>query len=154
MAPIRHFPSYTAARARLRDVLDAAHAGLVTTIARDRERYVVVDADVLRAELGRLLPSQAVVALEGGGCSVFIPGVPVHGDAETFDEAVADLIGALREYAEDWNDELHQAPNHRQHRALVELVELSTDEQLREWLLSSAGGATADVEGPERLVPA
>lgn len=32
------------------------------------------------------------------------------------------------------------APNHAQHRVVVELVELSTDEQLRDWLL---GGVTA-----------
>ena len=135
MATVRHFDSYTEARNKLRCVLDAAHEGLVTTVTRDKERFVVQSADARGAELRRLLPSQAVVANEGGGWAAFIPGVPVHGDADTFDDAIDDLIDALRDYAEDWNDRLHAAPNHAQHRSLVELVELSDDEQLRDWLV-------------------
>lgn len=147
----RHFASYTSARTHLRGVLDAARAGLVTTVVRDTERYVVIDAEMLREELSRLMPSRAVVVAEGGGWSAIVPGVPVHGDAATFDAAIADLIQALREYAVDWNEHLHAVPNHRQHRTLVELVELSSDAQLREWLLDSTahGGA-----GTDRHIPA
>lgn len=154
MSLTRHFSNYTSARTNLRGVLDAAHAGLVTTVVRDGERYVVLDAEVLREELSHLLRSRAVVVAEGGGWSALVPGVPVHGDAATFEEAIADLIQALREYAEDWNEDLHTAPNHRQHRALVELVELSSDEQLRDWLLDTAADpATANV-GTDRRVTA
>lgn len=135
MATVRHFDSYSEARDKLRYVLDAAHEGLVTTVTRNKERFVVQSADVRGAELRRLLPSQAVVAHEGGGWAAFIPGVPVHGDADTFDDVIDDLIDALRDYAEDWNDRLHAAPNHAQHRSLVELVELSDDDQLRDWLV-------------------
>jgi hypothetical protein len=139
MATVRHFDSFTSARTNLRGVLDAAHRGLVTTISRDRERFVVLSADVLGEQLRRLIPSRAVVVAEGGGWAAVLPGVPVHGDAETFDEAIDDLITGLREYAEDWNDRLHAAPNHAQHRSLVELVELSDDTELREWLLNHQG---------------
>ena len=132
----RHFDSFTSARANLRSVLDAAHEGLITTVVRENERFVVVAADSLRRELSRLLPSRAAVVAEGGGWSAVLPGVPVHGDAETFDEAIDDLIEALREYAEDWNTRLHRAPNHQHQRSIVELVELSDDAQLRDWLLS------------------
>lgn len=154
MSLTRHFSSYTSARTNLRGVLDAARAGLVTTVVRDSERYVVVDAEVLREELSQLLPSRAVVVAEGGGWSAIVPGVPVHGDAATFEEAATDLIQALREYAEDWNEDLHAAPNHRQHRALVELVELSSDEQLRDWLLDSAEDSATASAGTDRLVTA
>jgi predicted RNase H-like HicB family nuclease len=147
----RHFASFTEARNQFRSVLDAARAGLVTTVVRDKERFVVVAADHLRDELARLRPSQALVAAEGGGWSVMLPGLPVHGDGETFDDAIADTIVALREYAEDWNARLHAALNHRGHRSVVELVELSTDEQLREWLLGHADGAE---HGSRRLVNA
>jgi hypothetical protein len=136
MATVRHFDSFTSARTNLRGVLDAVHRRLVTTISRDRERFVVLSADVLGEQLRRLIPSPAVVVAEGGGWAAVLPGVPVHGDAETFDEAIDDLITGLREYAEDWNDRLHAAPNHAQHRSLVELVELSDDTELREWLLN------------------
>jgi len=76
--------------------------------------------------------------------------VPVDGDAPTPDGAVNDLIVALREYAKDWNTRLHRAPNHQQHRDLLELVELSDDAQLREWLLSGdAASDASDVDdGP------
>jgi len=146
MAAVRHFESFTSARNNLRAVLDAAHRGLVTTVTRDNERFVVVPADSLGEQLRRLPPSRAVVVAEGGGWAALLPDVPVHGDAATFDEAVDDLMTALREYAEDWNDRLHTAPNHAQHRSLVELIELSDDAQLRDWLLGApdvAGAADA-----------
>lgn len=147
MASIRHFDSYSEARKKLRFVLDAAHEGLVTIVTRDNERFVVQSADARGAELRRLLPSRAVVAHEGGGWAAFIPGVPVHGDADSFGDAIEDLVATLREYAEDWNDRLHAVPNHVQHRSLVELVELSDDEQLRDWLLGDqhSPGAVADM---------
>lgn len=145
----RHFESYTHARQNLRAVLDAASAGLVTTVTRDGERYLVVPAEQLREQLVGLRPAKAEVIAEGGGWVVVLPGLPVHGDGETFDAALDDAVVALREYAEDWNDRLRRAPNHAQHRAVVELVELSTDEQLRDWLVGGAI-AVAAPEGADR----
>ncbi|MBA2695397.1 MAG: hypothetical protein ACR2FV_07565 [Ornithinimicrobium sp.] len=147
----RHFSSFTDARKQLRSVLDAAQQGLVTTLERDRQRYVVLLGDHLREDLAALRPADAVVVAEGGGWSVILPGLPVHGDAETFDGAIEDAVDALREYAQDWNDRLHLAPNHRQHRVVVELVELSNDEQLREWLVVSPHQHASD---PDRLATA
>lgn len=143
----RHFDSYTEARKNLRCVFDAAHEGLVTTVVRDKERFVVLTADARGAELRRLLPSKAVVLCEGGGWAAFVPGVPVHGDAQSFDAALDDLVDALRDYAEDWNERLHATINHAQHRSLVELVELSDDDQLRGWLVGQADAA----EGAARV---
>lgn len=131
----RHFASYTAARAQFRDLLDVAHTGRVTTVERDRERFAVVDAEVLRGELAALRPARAVVAAEGGGWSAFLPGVPVSGEGDDLDGALEDLIEALREYAVDWNERLLDAPNHRGNWALVALTELSDDAQLKRWLL-------------------
>jgi hypothetical protein len=47
------------------------------------------------------------------------------------------MAGALREYAEDWQDHLLHAANHRENWGLVQLITLSSDEQLREWLTGS-----------------
>lgn len=131
----RHFGSYTVARTNLRDLLDTAHTGRVTTVDRESERFAVVDADVLRAQLAALRPSGAVVAAEGGGWSAFLPGLPVSGEGDDLDGALEDLIEALREYAADWNERLLDAPNHRGNWALVVLTELSDDAQLKGWLL-------------------
>jgi len=132
----RHFDSFTAARTHFRDLLDAAHAGYVTTVQRERERFAVVDGDVLRQQLLTLLPSRAVVSAEGGGWAAFVPGLPLSGEGDELDAALDDLIEAMREYAEDWNDRLRSAPNHRDHWAVVTLIELSDDAQLKKWLLS------------------
>jgi hypothetical protein len=142
----RRFASFTEARKHLPRVLDAAREGLVTTVTRDQETFVVMSADTRGEELRRLLPARALVVAEGGGWAAFLPGVPVHGDAETFDASIDDLVVALREYAEDWNDRLHTAPNHLQHRSLVELVELSDDAQLRAWLLDNQEPTAAPAE--------
>ena len=131
----RTFATFTDARARLRDLLDAARSGRVTTLTRDRDRFAVVDGSILRAELARARPANAVVAAEGGGWSAFVPGVPAHGEGNDLDAALDDLIEALREYALDWNDRLLTAPNHRDNWALVTLIELSDDDQLREWIV-------------------
>lgn len=129
-----HWDTFTAARAHLRDVLDAAHSGRVTTLSRDGESFVVSAAVPLRAQLARLVPSNAVVVAEGGGWAAVLPGVPLGGDGDSVDDAVDDLIDALREYAEDWNDHLRLAPNHAGFAALVTLVELSSDQQLLDWI--------------------
>jgi hypothetical protein len=109
----------------------------VATVQRETGRAAVVDADRLRASLIGVLPSPHVVA-EGGGWSVFLPGVPVAADASTFDDAVDEMVLALREYADDWQERLLDAPNHRNNWALVQVIELSDDTQLREWLVGSA----------------
>ena len=78
------------------------------------------------------------VVSEEGGWSAFVPGLPVAADGASFDEAIDELVLALREYAQDWNDRLQHAPNHRENWGIVQLVGLSTDEQLRDWLRGSS----------------
>ena len=133
---VRHFSSYSEARANLRGVLDAANSGLVTTLERDHTRFAVVDGDLLRRQLSALRPARAVVTAEGGGWSAFLPGLPISGEGDDLDGALDDLVEALRDYATDWNDRLHVAANHQDKWAVAALVELSTDEQLRTWLLA------------------
>lgn len=65
------------------------------------------------------VPSRAKVVAEAGGWSVFIPGLPLAADGGTLDDAIADMIEALREYAEDWQDRLLNAPNHRDNWMLM-----------------------------------
>lgn len=135
--PARHFASFTEARSQLRLVLDSASSGRVTTVQRDKQRFAVVDAAQLVTRLMRLRPARAVVVAEGGGWAALLPGLPVAGDGESFDEAIDDLIDALREYAEDWNDRLLDAPNHRANWDVVEIVELASDDALRSWILAA-----------------
>ncbi|GAA3284113.1 prevent-host-death protein [Dactylosporangium vinaceum] len=137
MSIAAHFDSYTSARAHFKELLDAARRGRVATVQRETGRAAVVDADRLRVSLMATLPAPQAVA-EDGGWSIMLPGVPIAADGTAFDEAVDELIMALREYADDWQERLLDAPNHRNNWALVQVVALSSDEQLRDWLTGSA----------------
>jgi hypothetical protein len=79
-----------------------------------------------------------MAAPEAGGWSVFIPGLPIAADGPTFDAAIDEMVQALREYAEDWQDRLLDVSNHRDNWGLVQLVRMCDDDQLREWLAGSA----------------
>lgn len=132
-----HYESYSDARAHLKDLLDAAERGRVATVRRDSVIAAVVDVARLRHFLASIAPSRAQVVPEAGGWSVFIPGLPVAADGGSFDEAISEMVDALREYAEDWQERLLDAPNHRDNWGLVQLISFSDDEQLRDWLVGA-----------------
>ena len=129
-----HYDSYTEARTHLKELLDAAEQGRPATVRRDASTAMVVDANRLRRLLFDIYPSRAQVVAEAEGWSVFIPGLPVAADGASFDEAVTEMIDALREYADDWQDHLYNVPNHSDNWGLVHLIALSSDDQLRQWL--------------------
>ena len=132
-----HYDSYSEARAHLKALLDAAARGRVATVRRESASAAVLDAARLRLFLATVVPSHAKVVAEDRGWSVFIPGLPVAADGPTFDEAIDEMVEALREYAEDWQDRLLDAPNHRDNWGMVQLIGLSDDDQLRDWLAGS-----------------
>jgi predicted RNase H-like HicB family nuclease len=132
--PQVHYGTVTEARAHFSALIDAAEAGVPATVRRDKRRAAVVDADRLRHFLVNVHPAQAEVVAEAGGWSVLLPGLPVAADGETFDEALDEMVSVLREYAEDWADHLRHASNHEQNWGLVQLIDLSSDEQLKDWL--------------------
>lgn len=134
--PATHYDTYTAARDHLKDVLDTAESGQVVTVRRDSATAAVLDAERLRHFLASVVPPCVQVVPEEGGWSAFIPGLPVGAGAATFEDVVADIADALREYAEDW-PRLQHAPNHAPYWGLALLVALSSDEQLRRWITGS-----------------
>ena len=137
MSAIVDYPNVATARANLKDLVDAAVAGVPSRLHRESNGVALVDADRLRGLLSKIGPTAEVVP-EAGGWSIFVPGVPVAADGGTFEEAVEEMVVALREYADDWADHLRLAPNHRDHWGLVQLIGLSSDEQIAEWLVGSA----------------
>src|SRR5271165_2749065 len=84
-------------------------------------------------ELEKLCPRAEVVS-EAGGWAIFIAGLAVAADAVSLEDAVDEMVLALREYAEDWQDHLMNTPNHRDNWPTVQLVSLSNDRQLGKWL--------------------
>lgn len=134
-----HFDSYSEARGRLKDLLDAAEHGRVATVRRHATRAAIVDVERLRGYLADVAPWKVQVVAEADGFSLFVPGVPVAADAGSFDEAVTEMVDALREYAQDWQERLSKSPNHQNNWGLVQLVGLSDDDQLRSWIVGERG---------------
>lgn len=132
------YDSYSEARSHLKELLDAAESGRPALVGREGVRSALVDADRLRMLIAEQLPSHAQLVPEAGGWSVFLPGVPVAADGASSEEALAEMVVALREYADDWQVRLLHAPNHKGNWSLVQLVSLSDDDQIKEWLVGAA----------------
>src|ERR1022692_5072188 len=87
----------------------------------------------------RFRPGAQVVNEETAGRSSCLA---VAAEGVNFEEAIGGVIGALREYADDWHDHLLNAPNHRDCWGLVQLISLNDDDQLRiGWLETSGDGS-------------
>ena len=122
-------------RSRLKDTLDSAESGVSVAINRAGRLSAVVDANRLRNTLRLLVPVDTQVFHEGDEWSGFLPSIPsVAGTGDSLDELFDDLVSAAREYATDWNDHLRNAPNHTNNWGFVQVVSLSSDSDLREWL--------------------
>ena len=130
-----HYDSVSEARSHLKDLLNAAESGRPATLRREGRRTAIVDAARLRKSLAASRPSQALMAHEAGGWSIVLPGLPIAADGATVDESLDEMVHALREYADDWTERLLVAPNHARNWDLVQLIELSDNEQLRNWLV-------------------
>lgn len=130
-----HFPSVSAGREHFKELLDAAAEGRPATVTRNATQAAVVDAARFLHALTSLRPSGAQVVSEGGGWSIFIPGLPLAADGPTFDEALDEMVAALRDYAQAWEERLRLAPNHAENWGLVQIVVLATDQQLKGWLV-------------------
>ncbi|SRR5260370_4626008 len=122
------------ARQHWREVLDAARDGRAVIVRRDDTSAAVLDANRLRHFLASVVPSRAVIIPEGDQFSIYLQEQPIAADGVTLDDAVEEMIRALRTYAVAWHDVLGSALNHRDNWGLVQLIDLSTDDQLCIWL--------------------
>lgn len=128
------YESVSAARENFAAIFDAATRGRAVTIRGDEETVVTTSVDHLRDHFFRTVAPHAEVLFEDGRWLVVLADRPFASNGNTVDEAIADLVPALREYAQDWDARLRLAPNHEQNWALVQLVNLSTDEELIDWV--------------------
>lgn len=127
------YPTYSSARTHFKDVLDATENGRSVTVSRDGHVSVVLQADRLRAFFSRTVSPRVELAHEDGRVVALMSGRPFVSEGASVDGALSDLVASLREYAEDWETRLQQAPNHRDNWALVQLIKLSSDEELLDW---------------------
>ncbi|MEZ5129842.1 MAG: hypothetical protein R2703_15415 [Micropruina glycogenica] len=129
-----HFATLSDARSHLPQLTDAAVAGRPVSYSRDGRQIAAVDATRLRDALSQLHPARAEVFREDGQVGMVISELGLAVEGGTFDDAVSELVIALKEYAADWDDHLLNAPNHANNWGIVQLIALSTDAQLAGWV--------------------
>lgn len=136
MTLVADYQTYSDARAHLKDVFDATTRGRTVTLRRDGDVVAVTPVDRLRDYFSRTVAPRISVARESDIVVAIMEGRPFAAEGATIDDAIDELIDVLREYAEDWETRLQQAPNHQAAWGLVQLVRLSSDDQLKAWMFS------------------
>jgi hypothetical protein len=116
--------------------LDAARQGVPVSLVQDARRYALVEVDRLLAAFAAASP-QARVVHEGDRWCLFVPGLPVLAEGATVNAMLDDALIVLREYADDWVDGVCGPSPSESHWALVQLIALSDDDQLRGWLVGA-----------------
>ncbi|MDO5618094.1 hypothetical protein [Kocuria sp.] len=135
--------SYSSSEARqnFKQVLDAAENDFLVSVRRGSAHTALVSAPHLRRYLELTCPAHARTVLEDNGYVIFMEGLPFAAEGSTLQEALDDLIVVLREYAADWGARLRLAPNHADRWGLVQLINLSSDQELIDWLKAEATGS-------------
>lgn len=128
------YPTFAGTRERLKEVLDATAQGRTVTVGRGSEVSAVMPLDKIRRHFFRTVSPRTTIFREDDRVVALMEGRPFAAEGSSVDEAISELIDALREYAVYWDDHYQHAPNHAQNWALVQLIKFSTDEQLNEWL--------------------
>lgn len=131
--PVAEYATVAAARKDFKTMLDVAADGGTGLVHREGRTFALVSTDALQPALMRAVGLSPEVFFEDGGVGIALPGAPFAAEGADLHAAASDLVQALREYAQDW-DRLRHAPNHRRHQILVALVDVSSDEQLIDWL--------------------
>jgi len=129
-------PTATEVRANFRAALDDAEHGITVPVRRGGRTAAMIDGERLRNTLQTLIDPDVQVFCEDGEWNAFVPRIPsISATGDSFEELVTDLVTATREYADDWNDHLKSALNHSDNWGFVQVVILSDDNQLRDWLV-------------------
>jgi hypothetical protein len=113
--------------------VEAGFQDVLSATARDGGTF---SREPMRRGLSVLIALQPEVSFSASGCYVSLPGLPISGEGADLDGALDDLVTDLRDYSLAWHTRLKVAPNHRENWGLVMLTDLSTDEELHNWLAS------------------
>ena len=132
MTPVLDYAKITDARSHLKDVYDAASANISVVIRRDLDApLAVLPKDSILRALRALVPLDPQVRFgDDGHVHAWLPDLPISADGGDFDDAIDGLKDALREYADAWVDDLRHFSNHEANWGLVNLVLLSSDDEL------------------------
>lgn len=136
MGQLLEYRTISAARNAIGEIYNTAERHLAVTITRENDAPVaVIRQDHLKKALQALCLLEPQVRFSSDGqVSMWLDGLPVSGQGETFDAAGQEIIDSLREYAKTWVEDLRDYPNHKHRWDVVNLVLLSEDDEMRAFL--------------------
>ena len=118
----------TEARRQLPALLDRARDGEWQLIGRrGRSEAVLANAAELDELLGTMYRFHPEVDLAEQGVGVWLPELETHGVGPSLDEALADLVDVMLEYAADWVTGLRHSANHGPRHGYVRRIQLAGD---------------------------
>jgi len=133
--PAVQYDRFTDARTHLKELLDAAEEGRPAAVVRQDRSTALVDRQRFVRYLMELNAGRVELVPDGDAWLAIIAGTPIAAEGDDVADAIDELIDAVRDYAADWSDRLRLAPNHEQNWGLVQLVDHSSDDELRVWML-------------------
>jgi len=133
--PAVRYDRFTDARTHLKELLDAAEEGRPAAVVRQDRSTVLVDRQRFVPYLMALNAGRVELVPDGDAWLAIIADTPIAAEGDDAADAIDELIDAVRDYAADWSDRLRLAPNHEQNWGLVQLVDHSSDDELRVWML-------------------
>lgn len=136
MGQLLEYRTISAARNAIGEIYNTAERHLAVAITRENDAPVaVIRQDHLKKALQALCLLEPQVRFSSDGqVSMWLDGLPVSGQGETFDAAGQEIIDSLREYARTWVEDLRDYPNHKHRWDVVNLVLLSDDDEMRAFL--------------------
>jgi len=118
----------TEARRQLPSLLDQAQQGRWQAIGRrNRRETILANADEIGALLGAGYRFHPQVIIGQHDVGLWLPELDTHATAPTLDDALRELADVMLEYAEDWEEHLRHAANHRDNLGYVRRIELAGD---------------------------
>ena len=133
--PAIQYDRFTDARTHLKELLDAAEEGRPAAVVRQDRSTVLVDRQRFVRYLMALNAGRVELVPDGDSWLAVVADSPIAAEGDDAADAIDELIEALREYAEDWSARLRLASNHEQNWGLVQLVDHSSDDELRAWII-------------------
>jgi len=142
---------FTQAKARLSDVYDAVE---LQRGARVIERHKSAPLALLRCDdLAELLAKDFAFTTQmsrasDATVSVWLHELDIYGRGPTIAAAVEDLLDEVDDYVEEWEQDLHRAPNHADRAWWIRRVQLAAGrDELREMIFPAPGVASVTALG-------
>lgn len=156
MEPLRL--QFTQAKARLSEVFDDVlqhHAARV--IERQKSAPVVLlERDALAGLLAEDFPFTTQMSrADDGTVSIWLDQFDIYGRGRDIPAALEDLLDEVEAYVEEWEEELHRAPNHADREWWVRRIQLAEGrDEVRSMLfpvpddIPTPGGSRPDPVAP------